>query len=251
MKVVIIGGSGLIGSKLAGLLQGAGHSVVIASPSRGVNAQTGEGLAQALAGAQVVVDVSNSPSFEDQPVLDFFRESTRNLLAAGAAAGVQHHVALSVVGTDRMQASGYFRAKMVQEDLIRASSLPYTIVRATQFFEFMNAIAQAATDGDTVRTSSARLQPIAADDVALAVARVVAQAPVGGILEIAGPEAQGLDVLLKKVLAAQGDTREVIADPRAGYFGMSIDDRSLTPDADAWLGGTTLARWLAARPAGA
>lgn len=251
MKVVIVGGSGLIGSKLAVLLQRAGHDAVIASPSRGINAQTGEGLARALAGAQVVVDVSNSPSFEDQPVLDFFRESTRNLMAAGAAAGVKHHVALSVVGTDRMQASGYFRAKMVQEDLIRAGSVPFTIVRATQFFEFMNAIAQAATDGDTVRTSTARLQPIAADDVAQALAEVVERAPLGDILEIAGPEAQGLDALLTTVLAAQGDTRQVRADPKAGYFGMAIDDRSLTPDAGAWLGATTLAGWLAARPAGA
>src|SRR5262244_1593755 len=207
IKIVVIGGTGLIGSKLVNILHQRGHEVVAASPSSGVNTITGEGLAQALADAQVVVDVANAPSWEDKAVLEFFETSGRNLLAAEAAAGVGHHVALSVVGTDRLLASGYFRAKMAQENLIKASSIPYTIVRATQFFEFVGGIAQAATEGQTVRVPPALMQPIAADDVAAAVAAAALAKPLNGTVEVAGPEPIRQDDLVRQFLKATGDAR--------------------------------------------
>jgi len=245
MNVVIIGGSGLIGKKLAQLLRQAGHDVVAASPSSGVNAVTGEGLAQVLVGAEVVVDVTNSPSFEDEAVMKFFQASTRNLLAAEIAAGVRHHVALSVVGSERVPESGYFRAKVVQESMIKDSTVPYTIVRATQFFEFLGAIAQANTEGSIVRASSAKLQPMAAADVAAALAKVATEAALNGTREVAGPQAVRLDELLRRVLQASRDPREVVTDDDALYFGTRLDDASLTPGADARLGITPLDAWLA------
>jgi uncharacterized protein YbjT (DUF2867 family) len=245
MKVVIIGGSGLIGKKLAALLQQAGHDVVAASPSSGVNAVTGEGLSQALAGAEVVVDVTNSPSFEDEAVMHFFKASTQNLLAAERAAGVRHHVALSVVGSERVPESGYFRAKVAQESMIKASTVPYTIVRATQFFEFLASIADASTQGQTVRASSARLQPIAADDVAQALAKVATEAPLNDTCEIAGPQSFRLDDLLRRTLQASQDPREVVMDDDARYFGTRLNDESLTARADARIGKTSLESWLA------
>ncbi len=251
MKIVIIGGSGLIGKKLAGLLAQGGHEVVAASPSTGVNAVTGEGLAQVLAGAAVVVDVSNSPSFEDEAVMHFFQSSTRNLLAAGIAAGVRHHVALSVVGSERVPDSGYFRAKVAQEALIKAAALPFTIVRATQFFEFLAAIAQVNTEGHTVRAPSARLQPMAATDVAAALSRVATAAPINGTCEVAGPEAVPLDELLRLALHASHDPREVVRDENALYFGSRINDQSLTPGPQAQIGTTSLQDWLAASMAAA
>ena len=229
MKIVVIGGSGLIGTKLVNNLRQQGHEVVAASPSSGVNTLTGEGLAEALAGAQVVVDVANSPSFEDKAVLEFFETSGRNLLAAEAAAGVGHHVALSVVGTDRLLESGYFRAKMAQENLIKASTIPYTIVRATQFFEFVGGIAQSGTDGQTVRLSPALMQPIASDDVAAALADVAVGAPVNGTIELAGPEPIRLDELVRRFLSATQDPREVITDVHARYFGAELNDQSPHP----------------------
>lgn len=216
MKIVVIGGTGLIGSKLVTKLSERGHDAAAASPRLGVNTITGEGLAEALEGASVVVDVSNAPSWEDQAVLEFFETSTRNLLAAGAAAGVGHHVALSVVGTDRLSESGYFRAKIAQEKLIKGSSTPYTIVHATQFFEFITSIADAATDGNTVRLPPVFIQPIAADDVASAVERISVGSPVNGIVEIAGPDQFLLDELIRGRLSAIGDPREVVTDPHAG-----------------------------------
>src|SRR5947199_8510660 len=244
MKIAVIGGSGLIGKKLVKNLRHQGHEVVAASPSSGVNAVTGEGLAQALAGAQVVVDVANSPSFEDKAVLAFFETSGRNLLAAETAAGVGHHVALSVVGTDRLLASGYFRAKMAQENLIKASPVPYTIVRATQFFEFVGGIAQSATDGQTVRLSPALVQPIVSDDVAAALVQVVVDAPLNGTVELAGPEPIRLDELVRQLLNATGDARTVITDPKALYYGIAVNDQSLTPGDHARLGPTRFADWL-------
>lgn len=251
MKIVIIGGSGLIGKKLAALLARDGHEVVAASPSTGVNSVTGEGLAQALTGAEVVVDVTNSPSFEDVPVMHFFKSSTRNLLAAELAAGVHHHVALSVVGSERVPDSGYFRAKVAQESLIKLSTVPYTIVRATQFFEFLAAIAHVNTEGQTVRAPSARLQPIAAADVAAALARVATAAPLNGTCEVAGPEAVALDELLRRALQASRDVREVVSDEAALYFGSRINDQSLTPGPQAQIGTTSLQRWLAGNTAAA
>ncbi|MDP3797509.1 MAG: SDR family oxidoreductase [Polaromonas sp.] len=245
MKVVIIGGSGLIGKKLAALLQQAGHAMVAASPSSGVNAVTGEGLSQVLAGAEVVVDVTNSPSFEDEAVMNFFRSSTQNLLAAELAAGVRHHVALSVVGSERVPESGYFRAKVAQESIIKGSTVPYTIVRATQFFEFLESIAYVSTQGQTVRASSARLQPIAADDVAAALAKVATEAPLNDTCEIAGPQSFRLDELLRRTLQASQDPREVVTDDDALYFGTRLDDESLTPGAHARIGTTSLESWLA------
>src|SRR6058998_1657634 len=215
MKIVVIGGSGLIGSKLVKKLRQLGHEVVAASPSSGVNSITGEGLAEALAGAQAVVDVTNSPSWEDKAVLVFFETSTRNLLAAEVAAGVRHHVALSVVGTERLLTSGYFRAKMAQEDLIKASPIPYTIVRATQFFEFVGGIAQAATEGQTVRLPPALMQPIVSDDVAAAVADAALAAPLNGTVDLAGPEPIRQDDLVRRFLSATRDARTVITDPKA------------------------------------
>ncbi len=244
MKIVVIGGSGLIGRKLVGALRGRGHEVRAASPSSGVNTLTGEGLAEALAGVQVVVDVANSPSFEDRAVLEFFETSGRNLLAAEAAAGVGHHLALSVVGTDRLLASGYFRAKMAQENLIKDSGIPYTIVRATQFSEFVGAIVDSASDGSTIRLPGALLQPIASDDVAAALADFAVAEPLNGTVDLAGPEAFPLDELARRFLAAQGDPRTVTTDPHAGYFGTPLAERSLVPDGDARLGPTRFEDWL-------
>jgi len=243
-QIVVIGGSGLIGTKVVTKLRQLGHEVVAASPSKGVNAVTGEGLAAAVVGARVVIDVSNSPSFEAQAVLEFFEKSTRNLIAAEAAAGVRHHVALSVVGTDRVPESGYFRAKVAQENLIVASKIPHTIVRATQFFEFAQAIAYGGTEGKTVRLPTALMQPIAADDVADALVRVALEAPVNGIVEIAGPETIAQDEFVRRFLIASGDARTVVTDSRARYFGSAIDDESLTPGAHPRLGGTRFDDWL-------
>ena len=229
MKIVVIGGSGLIGKKVVMNLRQHGHEVVAASPSSGVNTVTGEGLAQALAGAQVVVDVANAPSWEDNAVLAFFETSGRNLLAAEAAAGVGHHVALSVVGTDRLLASGYFRAKMAQENLIKASPIPYTIVRATQFFEFVGGIAQSATEGQTVRLPPVLMQPIASDDVAAVMADVALAEPLNGTVDLAGPEPIRQDDLVRQFLNATGDARTVITDPKALYYGIAVNDQSLTP----------------------
>lgn len=244
MKIVVIGGSGLIGTKLVKKLRQCGHEVVAASPSSGVNTITGEGLAEALAGAQVVVDVSNSPSWEDKAVLEFFETSGRNLLAAEAAANVRHHVALSVVGTDRLLESGYFRAKMAQENLIKASKVPYTIVRATQFFEFVKGIAQAATEGQTVRLPPTLMQPIVSDDVAAALAEVAINAPVNGMIELAGPEPIRQDELVRRFLSATQDPREVITDVRARYYGIELNDQSLTPGDNPRIGPTRFEDWL-------
>jgi uncharacterized protein YbjT (DUF2867 family) len=244
MKLVVIGGTGLIGSKLVTKLREHGHDALPASPNSGVNTLTGEGVAEALDGADVVVDVSNSPSFEDAAVLDFFETSTRTLLDAEAAAGVGHHVALSVVGTDRLPDSGYFRAKVAQEQLIEGSSIPYSIVHATQFFEFISRIADDATDGDTVRLPTALIQPMAADDVAAAVARVAVGEPLDGVVEVAGPEQFHFDELVRRALSARHDPRQVVADPGALYFGALLDERTLVPGDGARLGEITLDEWL-------
>jgi uncharacterized protein YbjT (DUF2867 family) len=244
MKIVVIGGSGLIGSKLVKKLRKQGHEVVAASPSSGVNTITGEGLAEALAGAQVVVDVTNSPSWEDKAVLEFFETSSRNLLAAEAAAGVRHHVALSVVGTERLLESGFFRAKMAQENLIKASKVPYTIVRSTQFFEFVNGIAQSATDGQMVRLSPAYIQPIVSDDVAAALSEITLGKPVNGTIEIAGPERLPLDELVRRFLSAKQDARQVVTDVHARYFGIELNDQSLTPGENPRIGPTRFEDWL-------
>ena len=244
MKIVVIGGRGLIGSKLVSKLGDHGHDAVAACRSTGVNALTGEGLAEALAGAGVVVDVCNSPSFEDDAVMDFFRTSTRNLLAAGQAAGVGHHVALSVVGCDRLQDSGYMRAKVAQEGLIEDSSIPYTIVRSTQFYEFVESIADASTEGATVRLPSARIQPIAAADVASAVARTAVGTPVNGIVELAGPKPYRFDELISQGLSARHDPRHVVVDPDARYFGTALGDAGLLPGENAQLGETRFEDWL-------
>jgi uncharacterized protein YbjT (DUF2867 family) len=244
MKIVVIGGSGLIGSKLVTKLDEHGHEAVAASPDSGVNTLTGDGLAEALDGAAVVVDVSNSPSFDDAAVLEFFQTSTSNLLAAEAAAGVGHHIALSVVGTERLSESGYFRAKIAQEQLIRDSSIPYSIVHATQFFEFLKSIAAAATDDNTVRLAPVLIQPIAADDVARAVGRVSVGSPVDGIVEVAGPEQFRLDEFIRRGLSARNDPRKVVADPHARYFGAELGERTLVPGDDARLGGTRFEDWL-------
>jgi uncharacterized protein YbjT (DUF2867 family) len=246
MKIVVIGGSGLIGSKLVPKLRQKGHEVVAASPSTGVNALTGEGLAEALKGTQVVVDVSNSPSWEDAAVLNFFETSERNLSAAEQVAGVKHHVALSVVGTERLLASGYFRAKMAQEKLIEASPIPYTIVRATQFFEFVAGIAQSGAEGDTVRMSTSLIQPIAAEDVAQALSDVALAEPVNGMVEVAGPVALGMDKLVEQYLRGTGDARRVVPDPEATYFGTPVNDQSLTPGKNPRLGTMRFAEWLEA-----
>ncbi|MEX0979256.1 MAG: SDR family oxidoreductase [Pirellulales bacterium] len=244
MKIVVIGGSGLIGTKLVQRLRQQGHEVVAASPSSGVNTITGEGLAKTLAGAQVVVDVANSPSWEDKAVLEFFETSGRNLLAAEAVAGVGHHVALSVVGTDRLLASGYFRAKMAQENLIKASKVPHTIVRSTQFFEFVSGIAQSATDGQTVRLSPALMQPIVSDDVAAALADIAVEDPLNGTVELAGPEPIRLDELVRRFLIANRDPRQVTTDVHARYFGIELNDQSLTPGDNPRIGPTRFADWL-------
>jgi uncharacterized protein YbjT (DUF2867 family) len=244
MKIVVIGGTGLIGSKLVKKLREHGHEAVAASPNTGVNSVTGEGLADALKGASVVVDVTNSPSWEDAAVLKFFETSTRNLLANEAAAGVGHHVALSVVGTERLLESGFFRAKLAQENLIKASSIPYTIVRATQFFEFVKSIGDFSTVGDKVRLPSALIQPMAADDVASAMVRIATSSPVNGTVEIGGPEQFGLDELVRLDLAVRQDPREVITDPHAGYYGIEVSERALVPDEGARLGEARFEDWL-------
>src|SRR5215467_13068118 len=243
MKIVVIGGSGLIGSKLVSKLRRHGHETVAASPDSGVNAITGEGLAEALKGASVVVDVSNSPSWEDAAVMKFFETSTRNLLAHEAAAGVGHHVALSVVGTDRLSESGYFRAKIAQEKLFQGSSIPYSIVHATQFFEFLKGLADISSEGNKVRLPHVLFQPMAADDVAEAVGRVAVGPPVKGIVEVAGPEQFRVDELVRRRLAALQDPREVIADPEARYSGAKVSERTLVPGSDARLGETRFETW--------
>ncbi|MCD0484877.1 SDR family oxidoreductase [Streptacidiphilus sp. ASG 303] len=245
MKIAVIGGTGLIGSKLVARLAEHGHEAVPAAPSTGVNTLTGEGLAEVLSGASVVVDVSNSPSFADDAVMEFFRTSTANLLKAEADAGVTHHVALSVVGTERLQESGYFRAKQAQEELIRSSGIPYSIVHATQFFEFMKGIADAATDGGTVRLAPVGIQPVHSDDVAAAVGRTAVGTPVNGVVEVAGPDAFQLDELIRQGLAAKGDPREVVTDVHARYFGAELREDTLLPGPDAHLAATRFADWLA------
>ena len=247
MKIVVIGGTGLIGSKTVAILRKGGHDVVAASPNSGVNTITGEGLKEAVVGAQVVIDLANSPSFEDQAVLDFFTRSGRNLLAAEAAAGVQHHVAVSIVGTDRMPDNGYFRAKVAQEHLIEASGIPYTIIRATQFMEFLGGIAEAGAQGSTVRLSPGLFQPIAAADVAAITAEVALAAPRRGIVEIAGPERAPLYEFVARYLKAVGDPRTVVSDPDARYFGGRVEERSLVPLGDARLGRLGLDAWLRRR----
>src|SRR5207302_1926521 len=244
MKIVVIGGSGLIGSKVVSKLREQGHEAVAASPKSGVNSITGEGLAEALKGASVVVDVTNSPSWEDAAVMTFFETSTRNLLAYGAAAGVGHHVALSVVGTERLLASGFFRAKLVEENLIKASSIPYSIIRATQFFEFVKPIADLSTEGNKVRLPPVLFQPMAADDVASAVGRIAMSSPVNATVEIGGPEQFRLDEAVRRDLAARRDPREVISDPHARYYGIEVGERTLVPNDDARLGETRFEDWL-------
>jgi uncharacterized protein YbjT (DUF2867 family) len=244
MKIVVIGGTGLIGSRLVNKLREQGHESVAASPNSGVNTLTGEGLAEVLEGASVVVDVSNSPSWEDAAVLKFFETSTRNLLTYEAAAGVGHHVALSIVGTDRMSESGYFRAKIAQEKMIKNSAIPYSIVQATQFFEFLKGLADISFDGDKVHLPPVLFQPMAADDVATAVGRVAVGPPVNGTVEIGGPEQFRMEELVRRRLAALKDPREVIADPNARYSGAKISERTLVPDNNARLGETRFEIWL-------
>jgi uncharacterized protein YbjT (DUF2867 family) len=244
MKIVVIGGTGLIGSKLVKKLREHGQEVVAASPSSGVNSLTGEGLADALKGTSVVVDVTNSPSWEDAAVLNFFETSTRNLLANEAAAGVGHHVALSVVGTERLLESGFFRAKLAQENLIKASSIPYSIVRATQFFEFVKSIGDFSTDGNKILLPAALIQPMAGDDVASAVGRIAMSSPVNDTVEIAGPERFRLDQLIRLDLAARKDPREVITDPQGRYYGIKVSERALVPNDGAQLGEAHFEDWL-------
>jgi uncharacterized protein YbjT (DUF2867 family) len=250
MKIVVIGGTGLIGTKLVNRLRAQSHEVVAAAPDTGVNTLTGEGLAEALAGAQVVVDVANSPSFEAKAALEFFETSGRNLLAAEAAAGVGHHLALSVVGTERLLANGYFRAKLAQENLIKASGIPYTILHSTQFFEFIDGIINSGAEGDVIRLSPALVQPIASDDVAAALADLALGPPLNATVEVAGPQACPLDKLACKFLAARGDRRRVIADVHARYFGTELNDRSLTPGDHPRLGSIRFEDWLSRSPAG-
>jgi uncharacterized protein YbjT (DUF2867 family) len=245
MKVVVIGGSGLIGKKLVANLAKLGHEAVSASPSSGVNTLTGEGLAEVFQGAQVVVDVSNSPSWADDAVMEFFGKSTRNLLAAEAVAGVGHHVALSVVGANRMTDSAYMRAKVNQERLIGAGGVPYTIVRATQFFEFLGGIADSGAEGGTVRLSTAPMQPLAAEDVAAALADVAIGAPLNTIVELAGPEAMSIAEFVGRFMAASGDKRAVVADPKALYYGAVMDDLGIAPGANPRLGPTRFDDWFA------
>lgn len=246
MKIVVIGGSGLIGSKLVSNLRHHGHEVLAASPDSGVNTITGEGLEAALAGARVVVDVANSPSFADKAVMEFFQTAGRNLLAAETLAGVRHHVALSVVGTDRLLESGYFRAKLAQEELIKRSGMSYSILRSTQFFEFIGRIAQSTADGKMVSVSRALIQPVVSDDVVAVLAELALGAPINATIEIAGPDRFRLDDLVRQVLHANGDAREVITDSHARYFGAELNDQMLTPDSDARIGTTRLLNWLSA-----
>jgi uncharacterized protein YbjT (DUF2867 family) len=242
-NIVVIGGTGLIGSKTVAILRKGGHEVVAASPNTGVNTITGQGLKEAMAGAQVVIDLANSPSFEDKAVMEFFQTSGRNLLAAEAAAGVRHHVALSIVGIDRSD-NGYFRGKVAQETLIKASGIPYTVIRSTQFLEFLGAIANSSADGNRVRVSPGLFQPIAADDVAAVVADVALAAPRNGMVEIAGPERAPFNEFVARYLKAVGDPREVVRDPGARYFGGRVDERSLVPLGEARLGRIALDEWL-------
>jgi uncharacterized protein YbjT (DUF2867 family) len=244
VKIVVIGGTGLIGSKTVAILRQGGHDVVAASPNSGVNSITGEGLKEAMAGAQVVIDLANSPSFEDKAVLEFFETAGRNLLAAEAAADVRHHVVLSIVGTDRMPDNGYFRAKVAQEKLIEASGIPYTIIRSTQFMEFLRGIADEGTNGNIVRLSPGLFQPIAADDVAAAVADVAFAAPKNGIVEIDGPERVPFNEIVARYLNAVGDPGEVVRDPEARYWGGRVEERSLVPLGEARLGHIGLDEWL-------
>ena len=250
MKIVVIGGTGLIGSKTVAILREGGHEVVAASPKGGVNSITGEGLKEVIAGAQVVIDLANSPSFEDKAVLEFFETSTRNLLAAEALAGVRHHVALSIVGIERTPDNGYFRAKVAQEKLIEASGIPYTIIRSTQFLEFLGGIAASSSDGSIVRLSPGLFQPIAADDVAANVAAVAIEAPRNGIVEIAGPERAPFDEIVARYLKAVNDPREVVRDPEARYFGGLVEERSLVPLGEVRLGHVGLDAWLRRSQAG-
>ncbi|MFC7477302.1 SDR family oxidoreductase [Dankookia sp. GCM10030260] len=250
MRIVVIGGTGRIGAQVVDRLRRQGHAVLAASPARGIDSVTGTGLAPALAGARVVVDLSNAPSFEDRAAMEFFQASTRNLLAAGAAAGVGHHVALSIVGTDRLQENGYFRAKLAQERLVEAGPVPWTILRSTQFLEFLDGIIEGGAGPGGIRLPAARFQPIAAADVAAMVADAALQPPANRMIEIAGPERVGMAELAGRYLAARGDARRVVADPAARYFGAVIDDRALTAGEDARLGPTRIADWLrAAAPA--
>lgn len=244
MKIVVIGGTGLIGSKVVEKLKQKGHEAIAAAPSTGVNTITGQGLAEALAGAEVVVDVANSPSFEDQAAMDFFRTAGKNLTAAEVAAGVKHHVALSVVGTERLQASGYFRAKLAQESLIKSSPVPYTLIRATQFFEFIRSIAQSATQGATVRLPHSLFQPMAAEDVATAVSEAALADPVNSTVEIAGSDTFHMDEMVGKVLEHDRDPRKVVVDPEALYFGLKVNDQSLVPGPNPRLGSTKFDWWL-------
>ena len=244
MKIVVIGGHGRIGSKIVAKLGEHGHEAVAADPSTGVNTLTGEGLAEAFAGTDVVIDVANSPSFADDDVMEFFTTSTRNILAAEQAAGIGHHVALSIVGSERLPDSGYLRAKVAQEKLITGSSIPYSIVRATQFFEFVGRIADEATEGDTVRLPPVLFQPMAADDVAAAVGRVAVAEPLNGVVEVGGPEAFRFDELVRHALTARQDPRTVVADPAAPYFGAVLSERSIVPDEGARLAATSFDDWL-------
>lgn len=244
MKIVVIGGTGLIGSKTVAILRKAGHEVVAASPQGGINTITGEGLREAMAGTQVVIDLANSPSFEDKAVLEFFQTSGRNLFAAESAAGVRHHIALSIVGTDRSPDNGYFRAKVAQEKLIEASGIPYTIIRSTQFMEFLGRIADMGADGNTVRIAPGLFQPIAADDVAAAVADVAQAAPRNGIVEIAGPNRAPFNEIIARYLKAVGDPRQVVRDPEARYSGAPVEERSLVPLGEARLGRIGFDEWL-------
>ena len=244
MRIVVIGGTGLIGSKLVTKLGEHGHDAVAASPNTGVNTITGEGLADVLAGAQVVVDVANAPNFEDHAVMEFFQASGRNLLAAEASAGIRHHVALSVVGADRLPQSGYMRAKVAQEQLIKTAATPYTILRSAQFFEFVSGIAQSGADGQTIRLPVALMQPVASDDVAALVARIAGVAPLNLTVELGGPELIGMDAFVRRFLESKGDRRPVIGDPHARYFGAELDDGSLTPGRNPHLGAIRFDDWL-------
>ncbi|TGX55737.1 SDR family oxidoreductase [Sphingomonas gei] len=248
MKILVIGGTGLIGSQLVELLEQKGHEAIAAAPNTGVDTITGEGLAHAMAGAQVVIDASNSPSFEERAAMEFFQTAGGNITAAEIEAGVGHHVALSVVGTERLQDSGYFRAKLAQEDQIRRSPIPYTLIHATQFFEFLRGIAASATEGDTVRLPDALFQPMAARDVAAAVADAALAAPANGTIEVAGPEAFRMDAIVARVLEHDEDPRHIVFDPDALYFGVSLDDGALMPGPDARLGATSFDWWIANVP---
>jgi uncharacterized protein YbjT (DUF2867 family) len=244
MKIIVIGGTGLIGSKLVEKLRAAGHDAIPASPDTGVNTLTGEGLAEALEGAAVVVDVSNAPAWDDAAVMDFFKTSSRNVMAAETAAGVKHHVVLSVVGTERLQDSGYFRAKLAQEEAVKAAGVPYTILRATQFFEFIGRIADSSMDGDKIHLPPVLIQPEAADDVAAALAEVAVAAPLNGTAELAGPEPFRFDELVQRFLSAKGDPRQVVADDQARYFDAELDEHSLTPGDDPRIAPTRFEDWL-------